>query len=291
MLVEKKFNTGEAILNYAEGPDAGPPLVFLHGLSDRWQFFLPVLTSLSNRWHVYAVDFRGHGASSHTPPYRYIDHIQDITAFTENIAEKPIIFGSSLGGMISLMVAARRPDIVKGMIFGDANIRLEYVRGVMRDYKSFWAGWERIAASKYGLNELVRAVAEMPMSIPWRKPGKYGDGLDYVSVLNKALYLRGLDSRVLTPWAQGGDDEVIFRYVTEGYDEEQLSQIECPVLIIQGNMSKGAILHDDEVEFALKRIKNSHHIYMEQYDHNLGLYSHEIAPLMRVTTTFLESFR
>src|SRR4030067_1162142 len=207
MLVEKKFNTGEAILNYAEGPDAGPPLVFLHGLSDRWQFFLPVLTSLSNRWHVYAVDFRGHGSSSHTPPYRYIDHIQDITAFTENIAE-------------------------------------------------------------------------MPMSIPWRKPGKYGDGLDYVSVLNKALYLRGLDSRVLTPWAQGGDDEVIFRYVTEGYDEEQLSQIECPVLIIQGNMSKGAILHDDEVEFALKRIKNSHHIYMEQCDHNLGLYSHEIAPLM-----------
>src|SRR4030067_2381801 len=101
MLVEKKFNTGEAILNYAEGPDAGPPLVFLHGLSDRWQFFLPVLTSLSNRWHVYAVDVRGHGSSSHTPPYRYIDHIQDITAFTENIAEKPIIFGSSLGGMIS----------------------------------------------------------------------------------------------------------------------------------------------------------------------------------------------
>ncbi len=291
MLVERKFDTGEAILNYAEGPDNGPTLVFLHGLSDRWQFFLPILPSLSHRWHVYSVDFRGHGASSHTPPYRYMDHIQDIIKFIENLPEKPLIFASSLGGMISLMVAGRRPDLVKGMIFGDANIKLDYVRGVMRDYKTFWAGWEKIAASRYELDELVKAVAEMPISIPWRKPGKYGDGLDYVSILNKALYLRVLDSRVLTPWALGGEDDGIFREVTKGYVEDAISLIKCPVLIIQGNMSKGAILHDDEVKFALERIKRSNHVYLEQCDHNLGLYNHEIAPLMRVTSTFLESFR
>jgi hypothetical protein len=30
MFKEKEFHTGELILNYAEGPDTGPPIVFLH---------------------------------------------------------------------------------------------------------------------------------------------------------------------------------------------------------------------------------------------------------------------
>jgi hypothetical protein len=28
MLVEKSFDTGEVVLNYAEGPDNGPPILF-----------------------------------------------------------------------------------------------------------------------------------------------------------------------------------------------------------------------------------------------------------------------
>ncbi len=36
MLVERSFEAGEATLNYAEGPDSGPPMVLTHGLTDRW---------------------------------------------------------------------------------------------------------------------------------------------------------------------------------------------------------------------------------------------------------------
>ena len=36
MLEEKNFDTGVVHLNYAEGPDSGPPLVLLHGRGDRW---------------------------------------------------------------------------------------------------------------------------------------------------------------------------------------------------------------------------------------------------------------
>ena len=31
MVIEKSFDTGEAVLNYAEGPDDGPHLLQLHG--------------------------------------------------------------------------------------------------------------------------------------------------------------------------------------------------------------------------------------------------------------------
>src|SRR4030042_967129 len=145
MIKEKTYTRGSLALNYAEGPPSGPPILFLHGLTDRWQFFQPVFPFLSQRWHVYALDFRGHGASGHEPPYRYLDHINDVVGFIEDVVgEKVVLYAASL-------------------------------------------------------DRLVQSVSDMPISIPWRKPGKYGDGLDYISVLNKALYLRSLDPAVLEP--------------------------------------------------------------------------------------------
>jgi len=156
MLTEKTYQKDELTLNYAEGPDAGPPILFLHGLNDRWQFFQPLMPWLSQRYHVYALDFRGHGTSSHTPPYRYIDHINDTIEFIkEIIGEKTTIYGTALGGMVSLMVAAKRPDLIKALIFGDANIKIEKVRKVMTDYHTFWSGWMKLANKQAPLNQFV----------------------------------------------------------------------------------------------------------------------------------------
>lgn len=292
MLTEKTYQKDKVKLNYAEGPDAGPPILFLHGLTDRWQFFQPLMPWLSQRWHVYALDFRGHGASSHTPPYRYLDHINDTIGFIEEVVgEKTTIYGTALGGMVSLMVAAQRPDLVKNLVFGDANIKLEKVRNVMTDYHTFWSGWEKLANKQVPLNQYVQEVAEMPINIPWREPGTYGDGLDYISILNKALYLRNLDPKVLYPWANGGEDDKVFEEVTTGYDSERIRDIKCSVLLIQANMDKGGILTDDEVEYAKKRISDVHHVYMPMYGHNLGCYSWEAGPILRVISTFLEAYR
>jgi pimeloyl-ACP methyl ester carboxylesterase len=63
-LVERNFDAGEVQLNYAKGPAHGPPLVLLHGLGRRWQVFLPLIPTLSLRWHILAPDLRGHGRSS-----------------------------------------------------------------------------------------------------------------------------------------------------------------------------------------------------------------------------------
>ena len=292
MLTEKTYQKTSLMLNYAEGPDAGPPILFLHGLTDRWQFFQPLMPWLTQRYHVYALDFRGHGASSHTPPYRYIDHINDTIGFIEDvIGEKTTIYGTALGGMVSLMVAAKRPDLVKTLIFGDANIKLEKVCKVMTDYHTFWSGWEKLANKQVPLNQFVQEVADMPINIPWREPGTYGDGLDYIAVLNKALYLRNLDPKVLYPWANGGEDDAVFDEVATGYDSELIRDIQCPVLLIQANMDKGGILADDEVEYAKARIKDVHHIYMPMYGHNLGCYSWEAGPILRVINTFLDAHR
>ena len=292
MLVERVFESGDLRLNYAQGPDAGPPLLLLHGLTDRWQFFEPLMPSLTQRWCVYALDFRGHGKSSHTPPYRYEEHINDTINFIEKvIGESIMLYGTALGGMVSLMVAAKRQDLVKALIFGDANIKLEKVRKVMQDYHTFWSGWEKLAGQGIELEEYVQMVADMPIDIPWRKPGKYGEGQDYITILNKTLYLRNLDPAVLTTWAKGGSDEEVFKDVTRGYDPSKLSEVRCPVLLVQANMDRGGILADEEIDYALEMITHAKHVYMSMYGHNLGCYSWNTGPLLRVIHTFIEAYR
>ncbi|MBT5642152.1 alpha/beta hydrolase [Candidatus Bathyarchaeota archaeon] len=292
MLTEKRYQNKDINLNYAEGPNAGPPVLFLHGLTDRWQFFLPVMPTMTQNWHVYALDFRGHGASKHTPPYRYLDHINDTISFIKDVIGEPVhLYGTALGGMAALMVAARRPDLVKSLVFGDANIKLDYVRKVIVDYHTFWSGWHKLASYPAELDDYVKMVSNMPINIPWREPGTFGDGLDYVSVLNKALYLRNLDPEVVRAWSESAEDDAAFKTLTTGYDEDEIRNIQCSVLFIQANMEKGGILANDEVEFALERVKRAQHIYMPMYGHNLGCYSWETGALLRAVNTFLMAHR
>ncbi|MBT6603592.1 alpha/beta hydrolase [Candidatus Bathyarchaeota archaeon] len=292
MLTEKRYQNKDINLNYAEGPNAGPPVLFLHGLTDRWQFFLPVMPTMTQNWHVYALDFRGHGASKHTPPYRYLDHINDTISFIKDVIGEPVhLYGTALGGMAALMVAARRPDLVKSLVFGDANIKLDYVRKVIVDYHTFWSGWHKLASYPAELDDYVKMVSNMPINIPWREPGTYGDGLDYVSVLNKALYLRNLDPEVVRAWSESAEDDAAFKTLTTGYNEDEIRNIQCSVLFIQANMEKGGILANDEVEFALERVKRAQHIYMPMYGHNLGCYSWETGALLRAVNTFLMAHR
>ena len=292
LLEEKTYDTGEAVLNYAEGPDSGPPLVLLHGLTDRWQYFLPVIPALSLRWHLYALDFRGHGGSGRSPPYRYCDNISDTISFLENvIGEEAVLFGASMGGGVALMVAGNRPDLVGAIVFGDASINVENVQKVMTDYHSYWAGWRELAAFDGPMSELVKAVAEMPVNVPGQGKSTYGEGLDITSIINKANYLRHLDPAVLDDWANGADDPLAYENVTKGHDQGLLRNIKCPVLFLQANPEKGGIMPDEEVERALTLVPHAYHVYFENYGHNLGLYSWNTGPLLQAVITFLESLR
>src|SRR5580692_5159456 len=80
MFHEQTFSCGDFTLNGAMGPRSGPPLVFLHGITRRWQDFLTLMPSLTPRWTVYGLDFRGHGRSDRSTSYLVADHVRDIAA-------------------------------------------------------------------------------------------------------------------------------------------------------------------------------------------------------------------
>jgi pimeloyl-ACP methyl ester carboxylesterase len=113
--------------------------------------------------------------------------------------------------------------------------------------------------------------------------------MDSISLLNKATCLKHVDPRVLTPYARGGTDNTAFEELTTGYDEEEIRNIKCPVLVIQANKEKGSILTDEAVAFIKARISNVTHVYIPEYDHNVSCFDYQTAPLLRVTNVFLES--
>jgi len=96
----------------------GEPLVMLHpGGVDSSAFELN-LGSLTSHFHVYLPERRGHG---HTPdangPYTYELMAEDMIYFIEQVVGGPArLLGMSDGGIVALLVAHKRPDLVQQLI-------------------------------------------------------------------------------------------------------------------------------------------------------------------------------
>ncbi|MGT2946039.1 alpha/beta hydrolase [Streptococcus chenjunshii] len=111
-----------AVLNYGEGPDNGAPLVLLHGQQVSWEDYAKVLGELSQRYHIYAVDYYGHGGSSKDPTkYSAVPIGQDLIYFIDSVIQKPVLIsGHSSGGLIAAWIAANKPESVSGLLIEDA---------------------------------------------------------------------------------------------------------------------------------------------------------------------------
>lgn len=292
MLKEQSFNTGVVSINYAEGPPSGPPLVLLHGFTGRWQGLLPIIPALLMRWHIYALDFRGHGKSGRVPGhYRPEDYLADTMAFVQHQLTKPaILFGHSAGGLYALGLAAQLPKKVRALVVGDTPLSIESIRALESDEAriSFWATLRGLAGSGRSVTELVSSLADIPVSVPGQDtPIRYGDlpGVDAASLREWAKTLSQLDPEVLEFHAEGRIQEIL----ENDNPDTWLPQISCPVLLLQGNPSLGGIMTDRDVEHALSVLPDVSHVLIEHAGHGLGFSTWEVAPLLRAVTDFLES--
>lgn len=106
-------------LEYAEqGPRGGNTLLLLHGITDTWRSFEPLLPWLPLDWHVIALSQRGHGGSDHWPQsYRARDFAADAAALLRQLALPPaIVVGHSMGAANAMQLAIDRPELVRGLV-------------------------------------------------------------------------------------------------------------------------------------------------------------------------------
>jgi pimeloyl-ACP methyl ester carboxylesterase len=251
-VVEKTAQVGAINFNYAEGPDNGPALLLLHAQLLDWYTYSSVLPELSTNFHVFAVDYPGHGKTTYPADYPMTANQigSDLANFIQTVIGEPAyVTGNSSGGLLTTWLAANRPNLVKAIVLEDPPLfSAEYpeIKHTIA-YKAF--------ATSY------QAVQE----------GYTGDFLDYW-IANSAEFFRryaGPFSQPLIKYAvknykaanPGKPVEIAFLPVSvrevirglhyydphfgaafydgtwhAGFDHaEALRKIQCPVLLLQAN--------------------------------------------------------
>jgi esterase len=110
-------------LHYLEWGKAGmPAVVCVHGYTGSAQAFNGLARHLQDRFHVLAMDVRGHGDSewSATGAYEYSDQAGDLAAFVDRL-ELPrfALIGTSMGGIIAMTYAADHADRLNSLVIND----------------------------------------------------------------------------------------------------------------------------------------------------------------------------
>lgn len=100
------------------GPDSGYPVLCLHGhpgSGAAMEVFAAPLAAMGFR--VYAPDLRGYGRSRTKYPFEMTRHLDDLEALlTRYSIEQCLVVGWSLGGILTMELALRRPEVVRGMV-------------------------------------------------------------------------------------------------------------------------------------------------------------------------------
>lgn len=106
------------------GDPALPPLLATHGWLDNAGSFDALAPLLAARWRVVALDFAGHGRSSHLAPgtwYHYVDYFDELRAAFDHFGwARADLLGHSLGGTLASLFAALYPERVGTLLLVEA---------------------------------------------------------------------------------------------------------------------------------------------------------------------------
>ncbi|MEX1032508.1 MAG: alpha/beta hydrolase [Cellvibrionaceae bacterium] len=124
---EQHIEKGEVTLVMnTQGPRAGPTLLFLHAGGESRSVWQPVFARMKPKhWQLIAPDLRGHGDSSRAREYVLDDFVADGYEIIRRLKGRPLVLvGSSLGGLMALMLTMQYPLLIDGLVLLDSPTRL-----------------------------------------------------------------------------------------------------------------------------------------------------------------------
>jgi N-formylmaleamate deformylase len=229
--LEREHDSGGARIHYwRTGGEGKPPLVLVHGFSDSGPCWGPVARELEDEFDVVMPDMVGHGLSSRAAEAARIDMAEDLASLIRSLRlDRPVVIGHSMGAMVSSQAVARYPDLARALVLEDppwftpASLPAEPGGG-----DPPIVAWAKTLRSA-GMDELLS--------------GYRRDHPDWPDELVRAMCeaKKRLD--------QGIIDELGRSLQAERSSwESVLASIRCPLLLIAGDPSLGAIVGPEALE-------------------------------------------
>ncbi len=147
----------------------GPPFLIAHATGICGRAYEPMAAALTEAFHVYALDFRGHGDSTEPEggDFAWAGMGDDVLAAIDLLGVEQIdVFGHSLGGAALLIAQARRPSLLRSAFFFEPIVMTaEYLSGrtnMMSD-----AARRRREVFPSRADALMRYASRTPLGV-WR---------------------------------------------------------------------------------------------------------------------------
>ncbi|MEV5785574.1 alpha/beta hydrolase [Streptomyces sp. NPDC051639] len=217
------LNVDGGTIAYEVSGTAGPLVVVAHGMGDSreaYRFFTPALVEAGYR--VAAVDLRGHGESSvGWASYTRTDLAGDLIALVKHLGGPAILVGHSIAGGAVTIAAAKAPDLVTALVELAPFTRKQQIR--LGDFRV--AGYRRGATHLMGTTILgsTRQWAKyLDAAYPGPKPADWDTRMGQITaMLEEPGRMKVLQAMGKISPADAG---------------EQLGNVTCPVLVVQGTL-------------------------------------------------------
>jgi pimeloyl-ACP methyl ester carboxylesterase len=213
------------------GRDDRPPVLCLPGLTRNARDFSHVAEQLSGEWRVICPDMRGRGDSAYakdSATYNPMQYADDLVMLLEQEGiERFVSFGTSLGGLLTMIFAMTQPDRLAGVLLNDVGPEidpagLERIRSYVGQGRSF-PTWMHAARS---LEEAQGAVFPHYQIADWLATAKR-----CMVVGGNGRVVFDYDMKIAEPFSQPGGEAGVDMW--PGIDGLKGR----PVLLLRGGLS------------------------------------------------------
>lgn len=198
-------------LHYREypGPADRPAILCLPGLTRNARDFHQLAQRLGAKWRVICPDLRGRGDSAYakdSASYNPLQYVEDVGLLLEQARiDRFVAIGTSLGGLLIMMLAMQMPDRIAGALLNDIGPEispagLERIRGYVGQGRSF-STWMHAARA------LIEAQGEVFPDYTMT---------DWLDMAKRAMVVGSngrivfdYDMRIAEPMAQAGGDPAV----------------------------------------------------------------------------------